>query len=108
MYFVNVLGTKIGKRHNLIFLDHSSLRLMTGVSKDSKPAIKTVLFIYILFLLSVFSSCLFACRSKLCAKPVEGTDNSYYPTTKIDFQLVDATCIKTSLAKLSDEECVSR
>ena len=47
-----VLGTKIGKRHNLISLYHSSLRLMAGVSKDSKTEIKVNLFIYTF---SVFS-----------------------------------------------------
>ena len=32
-----VLGTKIRKRHNLISLYRSSLRLITGVSKNPKP-----------------------------------------------------------------------
>ena len=64
-----VLGTaKIGKRHNVISLYHSSLHLMAGVSNDSKTAIKAILFIYIFLLHSAFSSHLFACRSKLCAK----------------------------------------
>ena len=47
-----VLGAKIGKRHSSISLYHSSLRLMAGVSKDSKTEIKVNLFIYIF---SVFS-----------------------------------------------------
>ena len=43
----NVLGTKIlGKRHNLVSLYHSSLRLMAGVSNVFKTAIKAILFIY--------------------------------------------------------------
>ena len=69
MFFVNTFfETKIGKRHNLISLYHSSLRLMAGVSNDSKPVIKAILFIYMYFLSPVFSSCLFACRSKFCAR----------------------------------------
>ena len=65
-----VLGTEIGEPHNLISFYHFSLRLMAGVSNDSKPAIKAILFIYIFFSLSsVFSSCVFACRSKVCANP---------------------------------------
>ena len=44
-----VLGTKIGNRHNLIALYHFSLSLIGGVSNDSEPAIKAILFIYIFF-----------------------------------------------------------
>ena len=49
-----VLGTKIRKRHNLISLYRLSLRLMTGVSKDPKPAIKAILYIYIFFFRSPY------------------------------------------------------
>lgn len=78
-----VLGTKIGKRHNLISLYHFSLRLMAGVSKDVEPTIKAIPFNCIFFLSALFSSSLFSSGSKLCANPVKATDNSYYSTTKI-------------------------
>ena len=79
-----VLGAKIGKRHNLISLYRSSLHPMAGVSKDSinLRSRSFLLFVYF-FLSSVFTARLFSCRSKLCAKPVKRTDNSYNGTTKI-------------------------
>ena len=43
----------IEKRHSLISLYHSSLRVMVGVSKDSKSAIKAILFLFIFFLVRI-------------------------------------------------------
>ena len=81
-----VLGAKIGKRHNLISLYHSSLHPMAGVSKDSinlrsRPAIKAIPCIF--FSLVRIEFLPFFLSVETCAKPVKRTDNSYYGTTKI-------------------------
>ena len=53
VFLQNVLGIRTcfscpkGERQNLISLYHFSGRLVAGVSKDSKPAIKAIAFIYI-------------------------------------------------------------